>query len=236
MKKNILCRLLLVSVPVINNTSYADDLRLVIPQFPPYTSEENNVFSGIGIDLIAVLMKDMGVNYTLRSTPNYARALGEIKRGQADGFFLASENEQRNQVAIFSKPLLINKWSWFFSSNSSYVTDSQHFKTNAKVATIHGSNTNKWLDNNHYNVVTKPSTTISLPTLLLDKNRIDAVFLSSIVFRSELESQGYSEADYIEVVDKFTPFGIYISKVYANKNPKFMSKLNIAILKIQDLK
>lgn len=72
--------------------------------------------------------------------------------------------------------------------------------------------------------------------LLLDKKRIDAAFLASEVFNAELNVQGYSERDYIEIVEKATPFGIYISKGYLREKPDFMKKLNKAILKVQDLK
>lgn len=135
--------LLVITSFSIKREIYAADLQLVIPQFPPYTNEENKIFTGVGIDLISIVMKDIGVDYKLRSTPNYARALNEVKHGRADGFFLASENSQRNEVAVFSEPLLINKWSWFFASDRSLNPKSKSFKSIAKVATIHGSNTYK---------------------------------------------------------------------------------------------
>jgi ABC-type amino acid transport substrate-binding protein len=97
------------------------------------------------------------------------------------------------------------------------------------------------VDNNHsltrhnYNVTTKPNSAGTFPILLLEKKRIDAVFLTSVVFRNELTQQSYSVDDYVEVVEKSKPFGIYISKAYLIKYPDFMNKLNTAIIKIQDL-
>ena len=85
----ILLSLLILSCLLISRISYAETLRLVIPQFPPYTSEAEGFFSGTGIDLIEQVMQEVGVDYQLRATPNYARALEEIIRGQADGFFFS---------------------------------------------------------------------------------------------------------------------------------------------------
>lgn len=234
-KSVLLLNTLLISSTLLASYGHAATLRLVIPQFPPYTSESNNVFSGIGIELIEQVMQDIDVKYQLRATPNYARALEEVIRGEADGFFLASENKQRNQIAEFSEPLMLNRWSWFFRLENVLDPASDDFKLKANVATIHGSNTNKWLIQNKYNVTTKANSARLFPILLFDKKRIDAVFLASAVFQKELESQGYKDAEYVEVVQQSKPFGIYISKAYLEKHPNFMETLNASILKAKRL-
>lgn len=213
----------------------AAPLRFVIAQFPPYTSEDKGIYSGIGIDLVKQVMADINIDYQLSATPNYARALEQLSRGRADGLFLASENMQRNKIAVFSEPLLINKWSWFLAPDHSMSFASVAFKSTAKIATIHGSNTSKWLTDNNYKIITKANSGRLFPRLLLEKKRIDAVFLASIVFRKELQAAGYSSDDYVEIVEKSKPFGIYISKRYIEKHPDFMTKLNAAIIKLQQL-
>lgn len=233
--KTLCTGLLLISCLSISHFSNAAPLRLVIPQFPPYTSELDGHYSGIGIDLIKKVMQKVKVDYQLRPTPNYARALEELIRGQADGFFLASENLQRNSVAVFSEPLLINRWSWFLPPGYILDPSDARFKASAKIATIHGSNTNRWLIKHNFNITTKANSASTFATLLLEKKRIDAVFIASIVFRKTLTSQGYFAKDYVEVVQEARPFGIYISKAYLEKHPGFMDKLNSAIVKIQDL-
>ena len=136
---------------------------------------------------------------------------------------------------MFSEPLLINRWSWFFAPQQVFDPASLSFKSTAKVATIHGSNTNKWLIEHNYIVATKANSAFTFPILLLEKKRIDAVFLASAVFREELIIHGYTAEDYMEVEQKATPFGIYIAKSYLEKHPAFMGKLNLAIIKFQDL-
>lgn len=231
----LLVNIFIIGCMLFSQLSYAATLRLVIPQFPPYTSERDSVFAGIGIELIEQLMQDVDVDYQLRSTPNYARALEELRRDRADGFFLASENKQRNDIAVFSEPLLVNRWSWFFPLDSHFEVPSSEFKSTARIASIHGSNTAKWLVEHNYNVTTKSNSAQLFPIMLLEKKRIDAVFLASVVFRKELELHGYNSTDYVEVVEKSKPFGIYISKAYLADRPEFMKKLNASIIKIQNL-
>jgi polar amino acid transport system substrate-binding protein len=220
---------------LLSSLTHAAPLRFVIAQFPPYTSEDKGIYSGIGIDLVKQVMADINIEYQVSATPNYARALEQLTNGSADGLFLASENAQRNAVAVFSEPLLMNNWSWFLAPDHSMPFTSLAFKVTGKIATIHGSNTSKWLTDNNYKIITKANSGRLFPRLLLEKKRIDAVFLASIVFRKELQAAGYSSDDYVEIVEKSKPFGIYISKRYIEKYPDFMKKLNAAIIKLQQL-
>jgi len=234
-RKGLLLSLLAITFSFLSCAGHAEKLRLVVPQFPPYTSESDGVFFGVGIDLVKQVMEDINVDYQLRSTPNYARALEELIGGNADGFFLASEGEHRNRVAVFSEPLLINRWSWFFRADSKLNSFPDSFKSTAKIATLRGSNTYKWLNERDYNVTTNANSTKKFTEMLLERKRIDAVFLASLVFNKELKAHGYTKSDYVEVVEKSKPFGIYISKEYLQTHPGFMQRLNASIVKIQDL-
>ncbi|MFO6424326.1 substrate-binding periplasmic protein [Motilimonas sp. KMU-193] len=216
-------------------TSYvsAAPLRLAVPQFPPYTSFENGQFSGIGVELVSQAFTQLDQPYQLISVPNYARALAELRRGRIDGFFLASENEQRNRLAVFSEPLMVNRWLWFMRHDDLRDPASESFKQQAQVASLLGSNTSVWLFANDYKVLTKAVDIDELPPLLLTLKRIDAVFLAEKVFKQELLLQGFADADYRQVEQSSKPFGIYISKSYLAHRPDFMAKLNEAIKQVK---
>lgn len=211
----------------------AAPLRLAVPQFPPYTSMDNGQFSGVGIELVDQVLKVLDQPYQYISVPNYARALAELRRGRIDGFFLASENEQRNLLAEFSEPLMINRWLWFMRPDDERDPRSESFKRQAQVASLLGSNTSVWLLKHNYQVMMKASTIKELPPLLLRLNRIDAVFLAEKVFKQELTLQGYTEKDYRVVEQISKPFGLYISKSYIAHHPDFMSQLNEAIKQVK---
>lgn len=224
--------LLFYSMLIFTYQAYAQPLLLVVPQYPPFTSEIDGEFHGIGIHKINQLLEELAINYQLRSVPNYDRALEELKQGKADGFFLATENEQRNNLATLSEPIMYNAWTWFLTQGSNWDPKSEDFRKHAKIATTHDSNTRIWLNENKYNVVSHPHTPCYLPRMLIDLQRVDAVFLASKVFKKELLKQGYPDDVYREIVQISKPFGIYISNDYLALHPEFMTQLNQAILKI----
>ncbi|WP_434340149.1 substrate-binding periplasmic protein [Motilimonas cestriensis] len=221
---------------LLSNTAQSESLRLVMPQFPPYTSEVDGQISGLGVELVKDVFTRLKTDYQLRTVPNYARAIEEVRLGRADGFFLASENTERSRIAVFSEPLLMNHWAWFMRKDDLRDPTSEAFKHSGQVATLLGSNTNHWLLMEGYNVLTKANEVVDLPTMLLDMKRIDAVFLAERVFTNELARQQYSVSDYRRQVQLSKPFGIYIAKSYVAKHPQFMMQLNKQIKLVQDLK
>jgi ABC-type amino acid transport substrate-binding protein len=66
---------------------------------------------------------------------------------------------------------------------------------------------------------------------MLEKKRIDAVFLSEGVFYDVAESQGYTKNDFISYLQIERPFGMYISKVYLAQHPETLNKINRSIKK-----
>ncbi len=231
----ISCRLLMGFLLLWVSDAMAEPLRLAVPQFPPYTSMEKGQFSGVGVRLASQVLKSIDQPYQFISVPNYARALAELKRGRIDGFFLATESELRNQLAVFSAPLMLNRWLWFMRQDDLRDPRSANFKEQAQVASLLGSNTSVWLFANDYRVLTKAEDIHELPRLLLTVKRIDAVFLAEKVFRQELVKQGFLLEDYREVEQSSKPFGMYISKSYLAHHPDFMAKLNHAIEQVKEI-
>lgn len=207
----------------------ADQLRLIIPDFKPYTYFEEGEFKGIGVDKVTSILEALELPYSLAIAPNYGRAVEELKQGRVDGLFLASENEERNAVAIFSQPVMINRWSWFTHKENPLSPNDPTFKQQATVATHLNTNTHKWLVKNDYRVTFTPNDLHSLPKTLFNK-RVGAVFLAESVFFDSCEAQGIEESFFDQHIEISKPFGIYITKQYAESHPDFMSKLNQAIL------
>jgi polar amino acid transport system substrate-binding protein len=164
--------------------------------------------------------------YTIRLVPNYGRALAEVKSGRADGFFLATENIERNHYATLSEPVVINNWSWFyFKDNKGLVNDD--FKSIKKIGTILNTNTHKWLNTNNYSVSYATGDPIQLVELL-SRKRLDAVFLAEAVFLDAYESIG-NLPPFEQYVEHARPMGIYLSNTYLEKYPNLLSQLNTSI-------
>jgi len=202
-----------------------------LPHFPPYTFEKDGVIQGIGVELVDKIFKEARIQYTVKVVPNYGRAIQEIKAGRADGFFLASQNAERDAIAVFSNPVTTNNWCWFFPVGSKLNPKDEIFKADAKVGTQLNTNTHKWLKKNGYNVAGSPPHVDAI-LKMLKLNRINVVFLAEAVFFDLIHKSGEKKKSYKKVLQQKKPFGIYISKEYLLKNPGIMENINAAIGKV----
>lgn len=223
--------LIAVSLLFASIYTYAEDkIRFVIPNYPPYTMEEAGKPAGSAVTTMEMILKEAGLDYSVSVVPNYGRALEDIKKGDADGFFYASHNQERDEVAVFSKPLTMNSWAWFSLKTNPLNADAANFKEKAKIGTLLNSNPHKWLTKNGYTVTGTPSDDDAL-LKMLQGNRMDVVFVAQAVFLHTIKTSGLKEEDFSIKVEVPQPFGVYLSKKYLEKNPKAMEKLNSAIEK-----
>lgn len=226
----LVCVLIFQGVILVHAES---KIRFAVPNFPPYTFMKGDKFQGVGMVLFEKIMKEVKVPYSLKFFPNHGRAVEETKNNKADGFFLASKNEERDVIAVFSESITINRWSWFLPSGSYWDPEDPKFKISAKIGTHLNTNTHKWLLKNNFEQVFGVPDAEKLPLLMLKRKRFDTVFLAELVFISATEKSGISPNQYKQIVQKAKVFGIYISKDYLSKNPGFMEKLNNAIKKVK---
>lgn len=203
-------------------------VRFVVPSFKPYTYQEDYDIKGLGVSLVTRAMDNLNHPYTLKLVPNYGRALTDLSKGSADGFFLASENAERNAVAVFSKPLMTNRWSWFFIRQSPISTKRPNFKTNTKIGTFLHANTHKWLIKHDYQRI-KPVTKVELLPEMLIYGRIQSVFLAEVVFHDAVTKAGFDISQFRRQEEVAKPFGIYISRGFLKDHPGFMERLNTEI-------
>jgi len=218
----------------ITTTSYSAvitdvPLKFVIPDFPPYTYIKNQQASGVGVEKTKKVMRLANINHTINLVKDYGIAMLLMKKNKADGMFLASENEQRNNIATFTKPLLMNRWCWYFKAESGLTPLKRRFKRNAKVGTILNTNTHQWLTNNDYRITGKPDNAAALNKMLL-ADRVNAVFVSESVFEAVIEKDKYYL--YHKIIEVEKPFGIYISNKYIAEHPTIIKQLNDAITQL----
>lgn len=216
--------LLLIS---ISDVYAKPHLTIVTPNFPPYTLKNDSQISGIGIDLANKVFKQAGINVHYRMFPNYAKALYEIEQGRGDAILLASRNDERDNIAVFTKPLMINRWCWYLINDAKLTPYDKDFKTEAKISSPFKSNTHKWLIANDYAV--EPTMQVDKLPQMLIKNRVDAVFIAELVFEEAIKQSNLELSQFTKYIEAKKPFGIYISKAYLAKHPKVLTKVNQAI-------
>ena len=222
--------LIVLLILMWGNCSYAQsELIFHVPDFPPYTFEKDNKIQGIGIELVDRILKEAGIQYSLKLVPNYGIAVQDVKTGSSDGFFLASQNAERDKIAVFSNLGVINRWCWFLPAISTLNPKDAIFKTKARVGTFLNTHTHKWLMENGYSVTGSPKIDSLLEMLRI--SRINVIFLDEAVFLESISKAGEKPESYKKVVQSETHFGIYISKDYLSKNPGVMEKISAAIKK-----
>ena len=200
---------------------------LGVPEFKPYTYLHDGKIIGSAITQSEPIFDTLKVNVTIRRFENYSLLLKAVKKNQIDGFFLASQNPERDRYAEFSKPFTFNNWSWFSLKSKQYDFDSADFKNDSIIATIRKTNTFRWLTRNGYQV--HGTSIAQLPSLILNK-QVNAVFSAESVFLQACADNEVNTNLFRATVESKRPFGMYVSKGYLNKNPGFMQKLNKEII------
>lgn len=207
---------------LVSSSSYAAyNMHFFLPNFPPYTTLKDKKPSGIGIEAVTTMLDSMGVKYTMKVSSNHGKALSELKSGNSDGFFMASKNAQRDKYAVFSNPIMQNRWVWVLKKDSKLAPKSAEFKSKEKTASLLNTNTAKWLDKNGYRMTSKGANNPKALILFLNAERADAIFLAEEVFKQQVGNM----SDYKIVVEVAKDFGAYISNDFLAKHPEFMAQL-----------
>ncbi|KOO13814.1 hypothetical protein AKJ18_16175 [Vibrio xuii] len=219
---------LLVVILLVSLKSYSfEDMHFFVPDFPPYTQLDSDASpSGIGTDAVKQVLDSMGVRYTITISSNHGRALQEVRKQQSDGFFMASQNSERDNYAEFSEPLMFNRWVWVVGKESArnFSPNDAMFKKQSTVASLLNTNTHRWLKVNGYPSI-YAATSVSELKEKLDSGAITAILIAEMTFLATVSEV----VDYEIVLEQEKEFGLYISKHFLSNNPGFMSKLNQAI-------
>lgn len=202
-------------------------LTVIVPDFPPYTLKHNDQFSGIGIELADKVFKQAGIIVNYRISPNYAKALYEVEQGRGDAILLASQSDERDHIAVFTKPLIVNRWCWYLLNDSELSPHDIDFKQKAKISSHFKANTHKWLIANGYAV--EPTMKINKLPQMLIRARVDAVFIAELVFEEAMRQDKLNLSRFKKYIEIEKPFGIYLSKNYLAKHPETLKKVNQAI-------
>lgn len=209
----------------------AYNMHFFLPDFPPYTTiDEQGKPTGIGIDKVLPILSSIGVEYTVTVSSNHGRALSELRKQRSDGFFMASQNEERDKYAVFSEPVMSNRWVWIVRSEDveKFAPHDSAFRSQAKVTSLLNTNTAYWLKNQGYQMV-PPATHIYGLIEKLDIKVVDAILVAEVVFLHNFSNlSGYGV-----ILEEEKEFGLYISKRFLEEHPEFMERINQAIRRLR---
>ena len=204
-----------------------------MPDYPPYTYQESGHNKGIGYEAVAAIMADLEQPFSVQLVPHFGRAIVDLQQDTVDGFFLATESNERNKNAEFSEPVLMIQWTWvWLKQRTDLLPGSATFKLKAQVSAQTNSNAFHWLKQHHYQVMAGTSDIRGLLNLLKFK-RVDAILLPELTVKTLMAEQDIDTALFNFQQEITLPFAIYINKTYLKNHPQFMQQLNAAIRRYQ---
>lgn len=214
------------------NHSDSATIEFNVPHFPPYIYFEDNQVKGELLADISHIFRLAEIPYRIKVGSTYSRSVYLLEKQLSDGFFPATQNQQRDSLAQFSQPITHNNWVWFIPKQHKLQPDQPRFKQQALVGTYFQTNTHRWLIDQEYRVAGLPQTLSGLLEML-DSGRINCVFLSERVFRHMLKQQGRSIDEFNIYLESSRPFGIYLSNHYLQQYPDAMQRINRAIQQLE---
>lgn len=203
-------------------------LRMAMPEYPPYTYLQDGEYRGEGYEAFVFIMRQLQREFTIVLVPNYGRAVLDLRNEVIDGLFLASENAERNSMAVFSDPVSITRWTWVWLAQHQLRPGTDEFRRNAIVSAQLNSNIYLWLKAQGYRVAGGPNNIRDL-FRLLNAKRVDAIMLPEQTALTVIAENGYPLQHYQFQLERELPFAIYISKAFLALEPDFMTALNQAI-------
>ena len=192
---------------------------------PPLTYlNENGVLDGVAVKPVVYALKRMGWGYEFRILP-WARAQVLAKSGEADGFFAASKNSERDEFAAASEPVTTQRWNWYLLKESTFDPRSPDFKEKAKVGGYIGSNMLKWLKDNNFNIAGEPVVPDQL-FFMLDVKRFDACLANSYNYDNFIKNNKQYKDKFKFFTEQSNSLYVYFSKKFIQKNPEFLPQFN----------
>lgn len=202
----------------------AEELKLLASDAPPYISQlPDGSFEGQFYDRMACVLDKMEQPFSTELKP-WMRVQAEVEQGKAEGFFPTTKSEFRDAYATFTDSLLDPKFYLYYLRDSALKPDSPDFNEKAKVSVLWGTLLYQELASAG-NMLGPEAHSFEALFELLDRGRVDAVLLSGDIASILLKERGTSDK-YMRTVHSSRPMGVYLSNVFLEKQPTFLSRFN----------
>lgn len=220
-----LCTLVLgLALPVLARTGEST-VRLTTHELPPYSYRDTaqQRLAGIAVEVVDCVMRRMGQPYDVQVLP-WARAQKLVQQGEADGFFAASRNSDRDGYAVQSAIIAPQQWRWYLLAGNAADPQSPDFRATAQVGSFVGANMLDWLREQGYRAVATPPTTEGL-LKMLRAGRVDAILANNLVMERLIREQSL-DGQLRSVLQEDRPLGVYFSKAFLAGRPGFLERFN----------
>ncbi len=184
-----------------------------------------------GQPIIECAFRRIGVSLTIERVP-WKRAQAETQTGKYTGFFMASENEDRNEFATFSESFMSVEWIYVIRKTSEITPQDPDFNSKIFAANT-GSSRFNWLDkkqkkNEIYYKIFSADTSEQLLKMLLLK-RMDVVLENRANFE-KITTEGQIDIAKFRTYTALTrPLAVYFGHAFLHRNPDFLEEYNESI-------
>lgn len=205
-------------------------IKINTQEWEPYNFKlEDGSVGGIATEIIEKVLNEMEVNYHIEVYP-WARAQAMVKNGEADAFYTASRNSERDSYAVISDTIAPQKWYWYLQEDSKFDPSDTYFLHNASVAALFGSNMFHYLENNGYKI-NGNAYSMDVLVKMLNGKKIDAILVNDDVAIEYFKINKILYKKYKKVLFIDKPLGIYFSKKFLKENEGFLEEFNILLKK-----
>ncbi|WP_419903427.1 substrate-binding periplasmic protein [Kiloniella sp.] len=206
----------------MTNPTFAADKKLIL------AAEKNSALVKKAKPLIDCALKRMNQAYQILETP-WKRAQIWTEQGRFDGFFMASQNKNRDSYATFSHPLLFIEWLYVLRKDTLIQPKDPEFSELTFAANI-GSARLTWLTTRFKNKKIKyPAQGTSDPAKTLQmllKGRYDVALENSANWVSVLTNAGLDQSEFQTYTALTKPLAVYFSNIFLKANPDFLGEYN----------
>lgn len=205
-------------------------IRLTTKVWAPYQIDTGKgLVAGRSVNILNCVFEAIGHQPDYRIVP-WKRAQEMSKSGQSDGYFLASQANDRDDYAVISDPLFHQDWALFYLPSATITPHHKDFKARARIAGVLGSNMTNWMEGKAYNVVMKVDKEVVLYDLL-HAHRVDA-YVSNLEAGLALLKKKEVGIDKVRYsVFRSKPLGVYFTNKFLEKKPSFMEEFNETLVK-----
>lgn len=227
---------LVLSIGLLASGTYvrADDIVLTLGskfEWAPYHLDTGDGADGLAVRAAACIFARMNQPFMIQKMP-WSRAQLMTKNGGLDGFFAASQNEERDAYATLSDRFLPQSRRLYVLSGKTELPPEgltlAYAASSFRVAARHQSNALKTAEEMGFQIVLKPQSSEELLSLLL-VGRVEAVVENELVFIAELQKAKMKEAAVKSLILGEKNMGVYFGHRFLRKNPAFLERFNAQV-------
>lgn len=186
--------------------------------------------------IVRCAMNLMETPFSVLETP-WLRAQNGTRDGMFEGFFIATENQVRNEYAVLSAPIASVEWV-FIAKKAAGIRIEDGTVQSLTVACEKGSARHHWLERlnrkNRFKEIIVAETTGQMMRMLLN-DRADLLAMNRHGFDRLVTARSLNPSLFSIQVIRRLPAGIYFSKAFLKKNPGFMADFNAALEKCRSV-